>query len=150
MIYDIHPGSWFFTHPGSCIQESKRHGSQIRIRNTGFRSKLGSRTPNLSCLICTHVTIEKFNIFKNWFCSVCLDVSTKLPHLVLSIYVEAKQPKKTFLFWIVSELVSAVGITPYDTVLRIRIRIFSSWIPDSGFASKNLSILTQKIVSKLS
>jgi hypothetical protein len=32
MIRVVYPGSWFFTHPGSQIQGSKRH--RIRIRNT--------------------------------------------------------------------------------------------------------------------
>jgi hypothetical protein len=43
---------------------------------------------------------------------------------------------------------SWLKISVADPGCLSRIRIFS--IPDSGSASKNLSILTQKIVSKLS
>ncbi len=40
MIWDVHPGSgsWFFTHPGSRIQRSKRH----RICNTDLYHNVGT------------------------------------------------------------------------------------------------------------
>ncbi len=60
--YDPRSGSWFFTHPESRIQGSKRDRSRIRIRNTAHKFTLirGSLvTPELNrCTV--------FGISRDW------------------------------------------------------------------------------------